>query len=446
MYLEWIRQKKSQLEQILLGTLIFLLPSNLFFKLFENSAYVNGLQIDYLIPKIYFSDLAILFIFFFQLETSVIKKIRESTKKLPPASFALISIIFLIVLRQFFSPYPYASLWFLIKITEMGLLLLALERIGGSRGILAGKRTKITIWVAILFTLIFQSSLAIFQSLTQKSLAGYHFLGETNLSKGFGIAKTTLGGKEQILPYGTTAHPNILGAVLAIFLLFILTQIFSSKISQKKYFFLKTISLTTLPLTLWALFLTQSWSAWATLVIGGMIIVWTKFKQISRKIILKPLIFILLLVILILPIFFGLTTFQNTPSFFRRQYLNVAALEMIKENPVWGVGLNNFTARVEEYSQEREIVRFTQPVHHTLLLILAEVGLLFSILMVIVLWHGRYLTSKLTRNFSIAVLVLAPVLSLDHFLYTNQSGQLLLIFVICGVGQLFSESESPLQK
>jgi len=45
--------------QLLFSCLIFSIPLNLFLKLNESSSYVGGLKIDYLISKIYLTDIFI---------------------------------------------------------------------------------------------------------------------------------------------------------------------------------------------------------------------------------------------------------------------------------------------------------------------------------------------------------------------------------------------------
>src|SRR5690606_28662361 len=42
---------------VLLALWIFTIPTNLFWKMLPNFGFVGGLQIDYLIPKLYLSDL-----------------------------------------------------------------------------------------------------------------------------------------------------------------------------------------------------------------------------------------------------------------------------------------------------------------------------------------------------------------------------------------------------
>ena len=77
-------KNKNLLYQFLFGLIIFLIPSNLFFKVLESSAYVNGLLIDYLIPKLYLSDLVIFALFSWWVidhQKTILKKFKKTIKK-----------------------------------------------------------------------------------------------------------------------------------------------------------------------------------------------------------------------------------------------------------------------------------------------------------------------------------------------------------------------------
>lgn len=130
--------------------------------------------------------------------------------------------------------------------------------------ILTSKITHLT----LVGTLLFQSLLAIFQFHTQRSFSNYLFLGETNLANYSGLAKGVFDGAEKILPYGTTAHPNILGGVLVVFGLLV-AQYALAKWQEKNYFKLPVVIYTGLGLvSLYALYLTQSLSAGLGLILS----------------------------------------------------------------------------------------------------------------------------------------------------------------------------------
>lgn len=437
-------KNKNLIYQFLFGLIIFLVPSNLFFKFFESSAYVNGLLIDYLIPKLYLSDLIILTLLLWwlfdhkkiinQKIKKIVKQLTIFGKKNKLISFLLIAIF----LRQFNTDHNLSAYWYIFKIFEFTFLTY----------ILIDKKRLITntlILSSTLFTLFFQGLVTILQFFNQSSLIGYWFLGEPNLTKQIGLAKQTINGIEKILPYGTTAHPNILGGIIAVYLLLLIIILVKPQLKKKKYH-QQLFVLGPIIISLIALGLTFSLSAWLTFIVGFILIL---KKLNTKKILLSSIIFILLVPLLIQ---LG-SHFTDNPSVKRRAYLNQTAINMLKNNPIWGVGINNFTSRVEEYSPTREVVRFTQPSHHVLLLVFSEIGLLGIVTIILLAKRINKEKNKIKLiifnnnfkklNWKIFLLAsMAPIISLDHYLITNQSGLLLIILA----GIITKNSLYPPQK
>ncbi|MDH5533819.1 MAG: O-antigen ligase family protein [Candidatus Pacebacteria bacterium] len=421
------KKNKIFIYQFLFGLVIFLVPSNLFFKFFESSAYVNGLLLDYLIPKLYLSDLIIFSLYgwwLFENKKSLLKKFKTSISKLEKIviKHKLISgLVLALFLRQFNADHNIAAYWYLFKIIEIGIFGL----------LLLNKRKLITntvILTSTIFTLFFQSGVAILQFMNQSSIAGYLFLGEANLSKQIGLAKQIINGVEKILPYGTTAHPNILGGIISLYLIILIGTLVRPELKKKKYH-QQPFIWGPIILSLIALGLTFSLSAWLTFIIGTILI----FIKLEPKKLILGSIAILILVPFLLQ--FG-SKFSDNPSINRRAYLNQTAINMLKNNPVWGVGLNNFTSRVEEYSPTREVVRFTQPSHNSILLVLSEFGLLGLVTIVLIKNESFKIFKKNKKQLktnimwgSIIVAIMTPIIVLDHYLITNQSGLLLLVII-----------------
>jgi hypothetical protein len=289
--------KFNLIYQCIFSVLIFLIPSNLFLKFAEQSAYVNGLLVDYLLPKLSASDIVIFFFFgaatvefFLERNGTSTKKVattRSFTKKNSPTQLPVqwrtnwrqwqnfLPIIFLGVLlffRQFGTAKPLASIWFFCKLLEIILLSILLLR---KKFLFPSVATFFT----VLGTLAFQSLLAIYQFSFQRPLVNsYLFLGEPNLNHPLFLAKASFNGVEKILPYGTTAHPNILGGFLALGILFIVWRGRArTSLPQTLLSFLIAIP------TLWALYLTQSVSAWATFIIGIIFLALFRYEKIGQK-------------------------------------------------------------------------------------------------------------------------------------------------------------------
>lgn len=410
------QKTKNIVNHLLVGGLLFTVPSNLFLILSERFSYVHGLQIDYLLPKFYASDLVILVLSGWLIATKQLTWPKPSQLR-PATSFTwvLIGLTGLLVGAQFFSSHPLPAVWQVLKISEMLWLVWLLAQ-------LWPRLQPSWLLVATNASLIFQAGLGLLQFTNQRSVAGYWLLGEPDLSRHLGLAKQVLLGQNSILPYGTTAHPNVLGGFLVLFLLINWSLV--GPTPGKKLAPVGRLTLALLASTLIAcltLWLTQSWSALLALVLAALI-----FKT---KPDVKQLVVLIIASCLLALIFFANLPNSSDPSWYRRQYLNQAALTMLKTHPLTGVGLNNFTAQVENFSQTREVVRFSQPAHHTPLLIASETG--FLGLLVI----GGWLIQLKTKPKWLEALILAtswtlPILVLDHYLFTLQTGLLLFVLLV----------------
>lgn len=427
---------KNTTLNILIGIIIFLIPSNFFIKFFESESYVNGLRIDYLIPKLFISDIFILIVLiiyifsliknFFKIKKSFLKSLKPSAinlKKIITKNKILLSLLAILIIKQFWTSHPISSVSYLLKILELGIFT----------SFILNNKEKISYSIiekSVLLTLVFQSILAIYQYLYQKTFIGYLFLGEPNLNNYIGVSKSTLFGVEKILPYGTTAHPNVLGGVLAFYVLFLLNRMRGKIFKIKNALTFIIILISTI-----ALFLTQSFSAILTLLIGSTIILIS-----NRKPTLKNIVIIIFGLLFFTIFFLGFLSkiYPENQSIVRRNYLNMAAIKMANNNFLDGVGLNNFTSSVEKYSSNREVVRFVQPVHNIFLLFLAETGVV-GLSIIVIFTRKIFLKKRPTiiyrlnvfqekRNNWWWILVLLPIALLDHYFLTLNTGLLLIIF------------------
>ncbi len=402
--------------EFLLGFFIFFIPSNLFYAFRIPEAYVHGLLVDYLLPKIYAVDGIGLIL----IGTIVWKLYKEQLWKMTAESFKnwLISsklrtiLLLVLIARQFFSPVPVASLWF---VSSLLTPLIALWFTVTFNKQIRPSMVK----ASIALTILFQAGVATYQWLTEQSVAGYLFFGEPNLSRSIGLAKTTLGGVERVLPYGTTAHPNVLAGVLV--LLWWMFVRFSKRVDAW------TIGLGAVVLGVGLI--TQSVSA---LLMLTLIVGYLASKKIQKAIQTHPtkvsaLLIVGILVIAPIVIGWGARQLPETESFTRRATLNRAAVSLTIQNPLFGTGLNAFTTQVEKTMERKEIVRFIQPVHNVGWLWMAEAGVV-GVLLAIVMYRGA---PKKTRGTLTIFLVLAfPVLVLDHYLMTLMAGRVIMLMFI----------------
>lgn len=392
----------------LITALLLVLPLNLFLVLNEPMGYSNGLRVDYLLPKLFLSDLIIVPIIIIGVWEKR-KLLHKHIKK----SWMIGLLLAILLLSQIFSSRPLIGAITILKGLEISLLFLILLL---NRAVL--KQSSV-IWAAT-FGILMQTVFALYQFVFQKSLTPYWLVGESNLNSGLvGLARTSYAGEERLLAYGTTAHPNILAGISILLLLFIL--------SQRKQAYFKSLLVPVITV----LFLTQSWSATFALIIGLLALYLPKIFKMN-------IVITIIWICLVIPFFMPFLNYgSGNYSISRRVGLMDAALKMIESKPLFGVGLNNFTVVLEEYSTPQEFVRFVQPVHNSLWLYLAETGVVGLLLF----WR---ICKKCMRYFRLkpVALALIPLLSLDHYLTTNQTGLLMLTIFICAVITLHTKEES----
>ncbi len=397
--LDWLAKFKQKntldlIKLFLFFFIIFTFSLNLFYKLTLAGAYVHGLLIDYLIPKIYLFELFLLP--FLVIEFVHLRKFKTTTY--------LSLLILILIIRQFFSQNALASLLYLIHLGEALLFFCCLRY----DPLFKSKMAKQFAAGAMLSVIVFQSALAFYQFIFQKSFLSYQFLGETNLHDLTNVSKGQFFLAEKILPYASTPHPNILAGLIVI-----LSILVWQKIPQ-----LKGLRLLLLTNALLIIFLTQSVSALLTLILFAIYRLYLHGK-------VKPIWIILIYYFFLLFLPYGLEKMTKiTPyeySIDRRVMLNQASLDMFKQQMLFGTGLNNFTLNLEKYARNQEVIRFVQPVHHLLLLILSEGGLLFLIILLLLKKDLQI------NNFAAKTLILLGIASLDHYLLTQVSGLSLLV-------------------
>jgi len=112
----------------------------------------------------------------------------------------------------------------------------------------------------------------------------------------------------------------------------------------------------------------------------------------------------------------------------KRGELNMAAIEMVNERPMLGVGLNNFLVRLPEFQRESQIF-WLQPVHNILLLMIVEMGWIISLIFFFLVF--KYLRNKKIRKWQWLVLgVIVATGMMDHYWMTlAQNRWLLFLFL-----------------
>ncbi len=275
--------------------------------------------------------------------------------------------------------------------------------------------------VAFVASAVVQSVLAIVQFLTQ-SVFSWLWSGIASQSGAdLGASVVQFADERWLRAYGSFPHPNILGAFLALALLFTLHQI---KFTTYRLLLMASgLLLTT------GLFFTFSRAAWLAAIVG--IIVWLFATHAWRdRLVRQTLIILTAYVLLLTTIFFPLVRTRIMGGERLEQRSTTERIEgygeawqLIKRYPLLGVGIGNYTVAVHHELRPNDPTWSYQPVHNVFVLILAELGLVGFLLLITpfipLILRGR-------RESFVVLFPLLPLLLLDHSFWTLHSGVLTL--------------------
>ncbi|OGG22561.1 hypothetical protein A3D03_00280 [Candidatus Gottesmanbacteria bacterium RIFCSPHIGHO2_02_FULL_40_13] len=414
-----------KLNHILYYLLLIFLPVQLGRHFFPDFALIAGIRSDYLSPTIFLTDLLILLMLavevigFLQIKRGLLftRASKSFTRNSKRWYFFLALLLYLVFTSLFIAANPQAALYKLLKITEYAYLVSYIIRL---------KPKLLESILSLSVGVYYSSVVAIWQFLAQSSIGGlFWWLGERsfNLSTP-GIAKTTINGAEMLRPYATFPHPNVLGGFLAVMLPVILAIMIYHRdvLTGKLYLYLNL----TLVLGLFALVFTFSRTAWVMGAFGfGLVFLADPkivVKTARRKIILLSVLYVILLLSVLTPFILP----QTIDSFKERSSFISTAFEMIRLQPVFGYGLNNFIVNFHEFVPPTAGIYIFQPLHNMYLLIFLETGL-WGLITALILFSKLYLRSAKSDYLVFIGVVQLLLLGLfDHYLVTLQQGQLLL--------------------
>jgi O-antigen ligase len=326
---------------------------------------------------------------------------------------------------------------------------------------------------------LLQSALAVGQFLIQDDF-GLQRLGESPLDPAAaGVARIEIGDITIMRAYGTFPHPNVLaaylvGALFAVLALSRTSDVFPASkrliewSSLRAFLFNKRQIpnvwwlIAVLPL-MFALLVTFSRAALAALVAGLIataileILRLKKVNTLSRGS-TEPVPRQLpknTLIAFFFAVFVGLIVFGAVLAPFwlqrviprteegavvERVFYADAAIRMIRENPVFGVGWGRFSIQLPEYVESEPIavpsVSFPlwllQPVHNIYLLVASEAGIAAMIFFLIfagaLVWRSARLNDASLIPIVGGFIAILAAGFLDHFPFTIQQGALLFWF------------------
>jgi len=439
-----------KIPNLLFYLLILFLPTQFGKHFFPAFSFVSGVRVDYLSPTLYLTDILVLFLFIFWIfskgKFSIFNFQFLIKSKFKNFNFSNISNSFqisnfkfqigllatIVLIGIFFSNNQAVGWYGLLKLVEFVFLGFYI----------AGNIKKLNLGI-VLFMLsagiLLESFLAIFQYVNQGSIDGiFYFFGERTFSSMTpGIANASINGELVLRPYGTFSHPNVLAGFLVIAMTLI-----SSKLKVKSSKFRKSITMVSLVVGTVALLLTMSRIAiliWLFILLT-LVFIKTK-KYFKNKFIIYYLLFIILIVGSIFwlsPLRFRFFDIKTTDeSVVKRQELINDSFTMIKSNPIFGVGLNNFLVELPSVHKQTNNVFYLQPVHNIYLLILTQIGMIGLAFFTWFIFktfkrlkfENSFHPDRIGIKFQILFIALALGL-FDHYFLTLQQGQLLFSFVL----------------
>lgn len=250
--------------------------------------------------------------------------------------------------------------------------------------------------------------------------------------------------------YGSFTHPNILAGFLAVGFLAGLYLVINHKVENKKQLYGKLVLVFANLIVFLGLLLTFSRAAWISLFIVMLICCYFIFRgrnKIAKNNLKLFLFYCLLLTALIVFVFrepflsrTGLVEERlESKSTTERLVYYKDSWELIKKNPLFGVGVGNYTLAVHDLlDSSRQQSWAYQPVHNIFVLMFAELGAIGFLLFLYLLFkiffkikNGGSLEIEPPREFIFYFLLLILLLGLfDHYLWTSYFGVMLLWLVV----------------
>ena len=391
-------------QKYLFQLLVLLTPTQLAYHFWPVQSFIRGARVDYLSPTFYLTDLIIILILGLWFLYEIRNKLSTgfNPKILFVLLFVLLNIIFAV------SPVIAAFKW--VKLVMFFLIAFYITR---------QKNFETTGWFVkpLIISLILVVLIGAGQFILRKSLGGpFYFLGERNFTiNTSGISLVYLFGENYLRAYSVFSHPNSLAGYLLVSSILIL-------INTKRLLYSKQLKNTVVLFASIGLVLTFSKTAFITLFFLAL-----GFFTFQKKLIRKKYLSLLFILFSTLSLFlpaisrFLLTRYSFPKSIYERLVLADISGMVISENPVIGVGLNNFFLEIPKYAYKYLGFWVVQPVHNIYLPVTSETGILG--LIIFVLGVSVCLTNSLKNNkteVAFALFAIGLTGMADHYWLTLQ--------------------------
>lgn len=262
-----------------------------------------------------------------------------------------------------------------------------------------------------------QSGLGIWQVVSQQVSASTLLGTAAHVPQALGASVVMYHGERLLRAYGTLPHPNIFGAYAVIGLLATVTTF--TRQSTKKYWHGGVAAVCVV-----GALLSFSRAAWAGVLIVAILSV-VQFKRHSFAM------GIMIALILFAAVFHGTIVSRltasgalETRSVIERVSSVHEAWQLFTRHPIRGVGGGNYTRAVHDELDSTRPSWAYQPVHNSVLLVIAEFGIAGFLIIAGFLYFKR-------KYIGYSCVVLLPFIVFDHFLWSIWPG-LALFGLVCG--------------
>lgn len=278
--------------------------------------------------------------------------------------------------------------------------------------------------------------LAVSQVAKGGSLEGiWYWLGERRFSFGsVGIAQMRWGNEATIRAYGSFSHPNSLAGFLLLVWVWWKEETRNKKLKTRIWYWVVNWA------AILGIILTGSRTVWVLTLLTWILETknqkpasvpperdYGMARQETRRILGRILVVLGVgaMVLGLVGREYELKSFLggwDSQGWQKRMSLNMSALKMIADSPIFGVGAGNFTKRLSEY--QKGSFYWLQPVHNILLLALSEIG----IVGVMVFWN--FLKRRLKKiNWWMGAIIIVTGL-VDHYWLTLPQNTWLLAIIL----------------
>jgi len=400
------------IRKIIFYLILILFPLNqqLHFRDFPT---IDGIVLDYLIIKVSISQILIFLLTLFSIP-QILKFLTGFKFNLNSSSYIFLLFLFLTLFYSIFT-----SHYLLLSFLDTLYFLLLFLNVFVLKDLFSTKEKRfllisLCVWVVLL------TFLGVAQFVKQSSVFNnYQLFGEFPYSdQNYHIKQDSYFLGDLIPAYSIFSHSNIFGGYLLTLLMFIFLNFDFKNSAKISKFMIMVVFL----IGLLGIFLAGS----LVVLLGLVVFLFSYYLNLSKNIFWIWYLVLLFLILSLSPLN---SNFNSDNSIYRRLYQTELSLKYFVTNPtnfLLGFGYMNYFSEVSLDLYKFENVRFLQPPHSIVLLIIWNYGFFFLLL----LGGG---VDFLFKKIHPATPLLSTLLFLGlfyHYLLTNHQFKILLFLII----------------